>query len=229
VLLRRLALPLVALTALGLATTGCADQSAAAKVGDQTLSENDLMDEVKWYADNDALFASADDRAQVRGDTGTNSYTQQFVGQILQRRVQNMLISQLFENENLDLSDGELDQIRQGIESDQDQGPIFKGFPKAYQDQIVETSAQYSALSDTLGQDGLPQAFIELVDKTDIEISSRYGQWDKDNFLAQLFDPQNASAPAITPPAGPIANPEDDGSGSSGSGSDSGSLEIPQG
>ena len=207
-LTRRLPTLLAAAALVGaLATTGCADENAAVRVGDRTLSDNDLMDEVGYIYDNTALWDLVDQQngqpegtsqQGLQGDS-PRSYSQGFVAGVLQQRVTFMLVDELFEREGESVTD----QHRAAAEQAQTQqfGDAFAEFPEGYQDQLVDEYARLVSLQETLGEEEFNSAIIDLIDSTDVDISSRFGTWDADVFR---------SAPdqlAVVPPVGPTPAP----------------------
>ncbi|HEV7760377.1 MAG TPA: hypothetical protein VGO78_15350, partial [Acidimicrobiales bacterium] len=92
---RRLVSLFAAVGLVGLASTGCAEQSAAIRVGDDTVSESQVLDELDAWAGNETLIPAG----QVTGELGEDSYIQPFVGSIIQQRVTFMLYEQLFDDE----------------------------------------------------------------------------------------------------------------------------------
>jgi len=212
VLVRRPAVILAALAFVGLASTGCAEQSAAATVGDQTLSESDLMDEVGALVGNETLLESAglaeDD---LRGESD-QSFSQQIVSSVLTQRIQFMFVDQLFTDEGMELSSSDLSAGQQQFQSTF--GPAASEFSESFQDRATEDFAKAAVVQQQLGDD-FQQRFTDLVESTDVQLNSRFGTWDAEAFLAQLFS-QNATTttPAITPPDGPLPAPGSDSSGS---------------
>jgi hypothetical protein len=216
-LTRRLPTLLAAAALVGaLAATGCADEAAAVRVGDRSLSDNDLMDEVGHIYDNTALWDLIDEqngqppgtsqeglRGEAEGGSGDpedpGSYTQQFVAGVLQQRVTFMLVDELFEREDGSVTD----QHRAAAEQAQAQqfGEAFAAFPESYQDQLVDEYARLVSLRESLGEEGFNTAIVELIDSTDVEVSSRYGSWDADVFRSA------PDQPAVVPPVGPTPAP----------------------
>ncbi|HEY8544528.1 MAG TPA: hypothetical protein VIL36_05760 [Acidimicrobiales bacterium] len=203
-LTRRLPTLLAATALVGvLAATGCADESAAVRVGDRTLSDQDLMDEVGYIYDNTALWDLIDQQNRapagtaqdsLRGDT-EHSFSQDFVAGVLQQRVTFMLVDELFEQEGGEVTSQHRDTAEQ-VQNRQF-GSAFAEFPESYQNQLIDEYARLVSLQETLGDEEFNEKILELIDTTDVEISSRYGTWDADAFR---------SAPdqlAVVPPAGP--------------------------
>lgn len=191
----------------GVLTSGCADEAAAARVGDATVSDSDLMDEVKAIYGNETLWASADAEAgqpegtareALRGEA-EGSFAQQFVAGVLQQRVTFMLIDELFDDEVGEMTDEAEAAAEQELDR-QFQG-AFAEFPESYRDQQIEDYAQLISVQSTLGQDGFNEAIQALIEETDVEVSSRYGTWDAETFK------NSADQLAIVPPVGPAPAP----------------------
>ena len=189
--LRRLLPVTAAVTLAGLATFGCAEQSAGVRVGDDTVSESEMIDELNAFGNNDALFGEGQADA-VRGDL-EHSYTQRFAGEIVQQRIVFMLAAQIFEDEGLELSDADRADAEQAM-TDQMQGG-FEAFPDDYRRSFTDDIAKYNVLAAELGEEGFNQALVDKASSTRIEVSSRFGEWND----AQL---------TIDPPPGPTPGPD---------------------
>lgn len=176
---RRFVPVIAAVAVAGLATLGCAEQSAAVRVGDRTVSESDLISELDAYGDNEALFASGASADSLRGDL-SDSYDQQFVAEIIQQRIVFLLAEGLFEDEGLELDDGARSQAEQTLASQFGGG--FDDFPEEYRDAFVEDVARYYALVDEMGADGFDEALLEAAGRETIVVSSRFGEWDAQQF-----------------------------------------------
>jgi hypothetical protein len=211
---RRLPTLLAAAALVGVLATGCADEAAAVRVGDRTLSDNDLMDEVGYLYDNTTLWDAIDQqngqpegtsREGLKGDArGSDSeqpgsYSQQFVAGVLQQRVTFMLVDELFEREGGEVTDTHRATATQA--QTEQFGAAFQEFPESYRTQLIDDYARLVSLQETLGDEDFNDAIVELIDSTDVEISARYGTWDADVFR---------SAPdqlAVVPPVGPTPAP----------------------
>ena len=214
-LTRRLPTLLAAAALVGaLATTGCAEENAAVRVGDRSLSDKDLMDEVGYIYRNTALWDLVDQqngseagtaREGLRGDApgsdpeNPGTFDQGFVAGVLQQRVTFMLVDELYERDGESVTD----QHRAAAEQAQTQqfGDAFQESPESYQDQLVDEYARLVSLQETLGDEEFNEKIIELIDSTDVEVSSRYGSWDADVFRSA------PDQPAVVPPVGPTPAP----------------------
>jgi hypothetical protein len=180
---------LAAVAVAGLLSTGCAEQSAALRVGDRTVSESDLIDELDTYGANESLWQASGQPAPT-GEL-TDSWDQNFVASILEQRVVLMLAGQMFDEQGLSLDDS----ARSGAEQrlGQQFGPGFDEFPDDYRQAFIDDVARADTLSESLGDD-FESALIDEAADTDIEVSSRFGSWDQDGFR-------------VIPPEGPAPAP----------------------
>jgi hypothetical protein len=195
-----------------MAGTGCAEQSAAIRVGDDTVSEKDFLDELEAWAGNEALVPEG----QVTGELGEDSFIQPFVGSVVQQRVVFTLYEQLFEDEGLELTSAERAGGRDLIDESFGEG-VEAGLPEDFADDLGQTTAMAQKLSEELGAEELQSKLRDLAEHTEVEVGSRFGSWDHDAFMA-AFQGQQAS-PAVLAPKAPLAA---SGSGDEG-GADSGS------
>lgn len=169
--------PVAALAVLGLAT-GCADQTdpAAATVGDQTLRTQDLIDEVE------AIGGTEDMGLDVAGEM-RGSYSQDFVSQVLQRRVLFMLYEQVADDEGIEATDDNRSQATQYFESGSSRefGTAFASLPESYQEQSIDDVALAMAVEAELGE-SFTAELGDLAD--DVDIAARFGTWDGASFLS---------------------------------------------
>jgi hypothetical protein len=196
VLNRRLASLLAAVTVAGLAATGCAEQSAAIRVDDATVSRGDFEDQLDLFYSNDDLrgflFQGVTrDQLRAEGDP-RGSYTQEYVGSLAAVQVQFLVVAQALEDEGIDLSDADrdavIDQLDQGLPGGYD------SLPSGVREDLVEGFAGFDKLRSELGEEEFNVALGKVIDEATIEVSSRYGSWDPDQFT-------------VTPPEGPEPAP----------------------
>ena len=201
---------LAVVAAVGVASTACAEQSAAIRVGDDTVSEKDFLDELQTLRDNDValqLIVGATP-ADITGEMGDDSFGQPFVAYMVEQRVFLILERQLAAKEGIEPSDADLDGVRSQIDDQfQSSGGKLTDLPDGYVDQLVDDLAIGQALQTQLGQDELQSSFVELADRTDVEVSSRFGEWNQDAFIAHVQG-QQQQASAVTPPAAPLPSPD---------------------
>jgi hypothetical protein len=201
-----------AVAALGLAGTGCADQSAAIRVGDDTVSEQDLVEEMNALRDNEEalrLIVGAS-RDQIVGEMGDDSYLQLFAGYTVVQRVFYLLQHQLADQEGVEVSEAEVDELRDQLETElEGAGADVAELPGSLLDRLAEDFAIGQALQTELPAE-LQDAFMELADETEVELSSRFGEWDHEAFLAGLQG-TGQIASAVTPPPAPRPAPGSEG------------------
>jgi hypothetical protein len=197
VLNRRLASLLAAVTVAGVAATGCADQSAAIRVDDVTVSRSDFEDELAFYFDNDDLrdyvFGPAE-RDQLRGEL-RDSYSQQYVGAVAGLRVQFIVADSVLAAEGLEVTDDD----RAGAEAEIDEAVPggVSALPEDRRAGFIDDVATFRVLQGELG-DGFSQAITDAYAETDISVRSQYGRWDAEQLT-------------IVPPDGPVAAQGGDG------------------
>lgn len=188
---RRLTLLVAAIAAAGLVGAGCSEQSAALRVGDTTVSQSDFEDELDAFADLQGGDA-------VRGDA-RDSYTQEFVGAVLEQRIGFILTEQVFDEQGLELTEDDI------AATTAQAGDQLDGLPRDLRDSLIEDVARQSRLANELGQEEFGSALTDAADSTDIEVSTHYGSWDPDEFT-------------VVPPDGPAGAEPDQGPGSQTSG-----------
>jgi hypothetical protein len=183
---RRLTLLVATLAAAGLVGSGCSEQSAALRVGDTTVSQSDFEDELDAYA-------ALEGGEAVRGDA-RDSYTQEFVGAVLEQRIGFILSEQLFDERDLELTEDDI------AETADQAGNQLDGMPRDLRDSLIEDVARQSRLVNELGQEEYSRALTDAADSTDIDVSSRYGSWDTDEYT-------------VVPPEGPAGAEPSQGPG----------------
>jgi hypothetical protein len=188
---RRLTLLVAAIAAAGLVGAGCSEQSAALRVGDTTVSQSDFEDELDAFADLQGGDA-------VRGDA-RDSYTQEFVGAVLEQRIGFILTERVFDEQGLELTEDDI------AATTAQAGDQLDGIPRDLRDSLIEDVARQSRLANELGQEEFGRALTDAADSTDIEVSTHYGSWDPDEFT-------------VVPPEGPARAEPDQGPGSQTSG-----------
>ena len=188
---RRLTLLVAAIAAAGLVGAGCSEQSAAVRVGDTTVSQSDFEDELD-------AFAGLEGAEGVRGDA-RDSYTQEFVGAVLEQRIGFILTEQVFDERGLELTDDDIAQTAAQV------GGQLDGMPRDLRDSLIEDVARQSRLANELGQEEYGSALTDAAESTDIEVSSHYGSWDTEQFT-------------VVPPDGPVGAEPSQGQGDQTSG-----------
>jgi hypothetical protein len=188
---RRLTLLVAAVAAAGLVGAGCSEQSAAVRVGDTTVSQSDFEDELD-------AFARLEGAEGVKGDA-RDSYTQEFVGAVLEQRIGFILTEQVFDERGLELTDDDIAQTAAQA------GDQLEGMPRDLRDSLIEDVARQSRLAIELGQEEYGSALTDAAQSTDIDVSTHYGSWDTEQFT-------------VVPPDGPVGAEPSQGQGDQTSG-----------
>ncbi len=191
---RPLALLAVLLLAV-VASAGCSsDVSPAARIGDVEVSDTDLLDEVDEWAHNEAAF----DQAQLAG-MNPGTYPMQLVDAILQQRIDLELHAVEFADRGIVLTDDMRQQallvLFQGDLSIAQQA--LAGFSETYANDYVDAVARQLAVEDALGQAGYVAWRTEAYSSTDIEVSPRYGRWDR--AAQSVVGPDGPVQPGLLP------------------------------
>jgi hypothetical protein len=189
VLNRRLAALLAAVALAGLAATGCAEQSAAIRVDDATVSRSDFEDQLDLVYENEgfrnALFGGVtQDQLRAEGDP-PGTYRQEFVGALASLHVQFLVVGRILDDEGLEVSDDARAQAEGVFE-----GAGGEGVPQDVLDQFIEGIAGTGTVQQELAGEALDAALQRVMDGSTIELDSRYGTWDAEQFT-------------VVPPAGP--------------------------
>lgn len=194
---RRLpALLIAAAAVVSLSATGCATEAAAARVGDSSISPEDLMSEVEAMAENESVlqaFGVPADRVAGEADADT-SYSQPFVGYVLTNRIVNLLFEELMADRDLTVRDQ--DEAAAEQQMSQAFGSSAGKLPEGFRKQLTADLAISARLAEEFGDDeegqqDLLSAVQKQATKTDVEVSSKYGSWDEVNLQ-------------IVPPEGPL-------------------------
>lgn len=193
----------LAVVAAGLAA-GCADQSVAIQFGDQAISQDDFLDEL------DALAGRFGDDAPVQpGEYPSGelegSYAQEFAAQVLTQRLEFMVFGRIFDDEGLEITDADRNQVRNELERD----PGFQGLPEDYRAGLVDDLLKRQMVQDALAPARLNEMIRELLNTTDVEVNSRYGRWSTFEGLVPPEGPLQSGSPQIPDDVeGPPGPPE---------------------
>lgn len=177
-----------------LAATGCSEQNAALRVGDETVSHSELVD----LADVQVTMAGDELTSGIVG-ASDGSYTQAYMGQIASDAVLVALSTQYLDQVGMPVSEQEVQSQLSQVVAD----PAAAGLPAGFADlsdddqaTFVENAITVNNVASQLQATSLEQfvstlmAELEL-DDDDIYVNPRYGSWD----------PATAT---ITPPDGPL-------------------------
>lgn len=129
---------------------GCGSASPyAAKVDGKAISQDELESEMRSIAANEAYLRSVESRVQIRG-TGQGTFDAAFTGQVLGGQILYVLINREVDRRKLKISDVELRAARDTRAQQLGGEEILTGFPKEYQDKLVERDAKVNALTVSL-------------------------------------------------------------------------------
>lgn len=169
---RILSLVLVALVAAGAA--GCADQvSPAIRVGDASVSNDELLDEIDQWINNPVAV----DPAQVSGLT-PGGYPGELVRQLILQRIDFMLHEQEFDRLGLEVTDERRNEGLVRLFGDPAAaGDAFSAFSEEFASSFTDDVARQVAVEAELGED-YAAWYAEAYGSTDIEVNPRYGTWD---------------------------------------------------
>ena len=184
-----LAVPVLALAG----SAGCAEEvSPAARIGDWSISDADLLDEVDEWANNEQAFNEAD-----LAGLNPGTYPMRLVDAILQQRIDLELHAEKFEELDLELTDDVRQQgmlvLFQGDISRAEQA--LSGFTDDYAREYIDDVGRQIAVETELGQDGYLQWRNDAYRAADIEISPRYGRWDPEQ--QSVVGPEGPTQPGL--------------------------------
>ena len=164
----------VALAAL-LGGAGCSDDvDAAATFGDTTISHEDLLAEADRWSDSPALIGAVAGSAQP---SDGSTYAMDLVTTVLTNRIRFDTYGQEFERRELEVDADAVDSLASTLFG-QDQTlnlQVASELDPDFLDQLATDVFKLITVQDLLGAD-LPQFEHEAFD--DVEVSSRYGEWD---------------------------------------------------
>jgi hypothetical protein len=166
---RRL-LPLAALVLAACLGAGCADGgSPAARVGDTIeISNDDLLTEVEEWAASPALMQQLG--VQSTEGAGPGSFSTQLVDVVLTNRIRFDLHREQFDALGLPVDAADAAEVEEQL------APVLAEVSPDFAERLVGDLIRVTAVTEALG-DGYDAWFAEAV-SGDIEVSSRYGEWD---------------------------------------------------
>jgi foldase protein PrsA len=148
-----LGLPLIL---LALVATACGSAGTyAAKVNDQTISEDSLVGELRSIAANESYLKQVESQQQVRG-TGQGTFDSAFTALALTRQIYYTLIGNELTSRKLTVTDADLTAARAAVIDQLEGENVFAAFPKSYQDDLVRRQAELDVL--TVSVNGLESA-----------------------------------------------------------------------
>jgi hypothetical protein len=204
---RRLLLPLAAAGLAGLLASGCAKQSAAVRVGDQSVSQRELFDELELIVTDEdfrsVTFGPEDQTPleSLQGTLGPRSYSQFMVGAVVNQRVRYLVAGDVLEANDIEITEDDRSVIDGTIDEALEDGA--GSLPPAYREDLVEGLARLQVLQRELGEDEYQRQMADALVNADVEISSHFGSWD----------PEQGG---VVPPPGPVQAPGSEGEGDGG-------------
>jgi len=216
---RRLLLPLAAAGLAGLLASGCAKQSAAVRVGDESVSQQELFDELELIVTDDAfrtITFGPEDRtplASLQGTLGPESYSQFMIGAVVTQRVEYLVAGDVLEDNGIEITKQDRAPIEDAIDKALKRagGKGTRSLPPAYKEDLVEGLTRLQVLRQELGDDEFQRQMSDALTSAHVEIASHFGTWDPDRG-------------GVVPPSGPLPAPgsQDDGSGGGSNGNSGG-------
>jgi hypothetical protein len=217
---RRLLLPLAAVTTAAVLASGCGkQQSAAVRVGDQSVSQQELFDELELIVTDDAfrtITFGPEDRtplASLQGTLGPESYSQFMIGAVVTQRVEYLVAGDVLEDNGIEITKQDRVPIENAIDEalKRGGGKGIKSLPPAYKEDLVEGLTRLQVLQQELGDDEFQRQMSDALTSAHVEIASHFGTWDPDRG-------------GVVPPSGPLPAPgsQDDGSNGGSNGNSSG-------
>ena len=182
---RRLAI-LAALVVIASVGTGCADGGGtAARVGDSIeISDDELMDEVAEWASSPALL----EQVGVPSSEGAapGSYSANLVDVVLTNRIRFDLHREQFEALGLALDPANETALQEQLAA------VLDEVSEPFGEQLIGDLVRVNAVATAMGEEY--SAWFADVTGGDVEVSSRYGTWDRE-------------AGSVVPPQGPRSAP----------------------
>ncbi|MFP5318222.1 MAG: peptidylprolyl isomerase [Acidimicrobiia bacterium] len=121
----------------------------AARVDGDSISQDQLEDEMRAIAANEAYIRSVESRIQVRG-SGAGTFDAAFTGQILGRQIQYVLVDRELDKRDLEVKKADLDAARTVVTQQAGGEEILNGFPQKYRDTLIERAAKVDVLTVSL-------------------------------------------------------------------------------
>jgi hypothetical protein len=183
-------------TALALVLgTGCADDvSPAVRIGDTTISDDELFDEVAEWAGNPVAIDPS-----VLAGSSPGTYPLELVRQLLQQRIDFELHNQAFEELGLELDDRMRDDALGALFGDPAAAEqAFEAFSDEFAQRFTDDFARQVALESELGPNEYQAWRADAYADADIEVSPRFGTWDVET--AQITPPEGPIGSATTAP-----------------------------
>jgi hypothetical protein len=138
---------------------------AAATVNGETISQQDLDDELEAIRDNEDYIASIEAGGLAVTGEGAGTLTNAFVSRVLTRQIFLKIVHDEVERRDLEITDDELESVRPSVIQSVGGEEVFDQFPAGYRDTLVRRNAEVARLQRDLGgpeiTDADVQAFYE--------------------------------------------------------------------
>src|SRR5690606_1955915 len=163
----------------GLAVAGCADQAAAVRVNDRTMSRSDFEEHLDLVYENDdlrgAVFAPVDRSVLRPDDAPEGTYTQAYVGEMASFLAWVMAMQQVLDDEGIEITDGDREPVREELA---EVVGDLDDLPAGPRDEYVDYLAGFRRLSDERGGHVEVPAATEAVRIGAAgSVRPRYGPW----------------------------------------------------
>ena len=188
---RRLATLAAVLAIAGLVASGCDTQSAALRVGDESVSQSELFEEMQLITKDQGyrtlLQIPADvNESQLKGPVD-GSYSQNLVAFVLGNRVQFLVADDVLADHGIEVTDADREQVSNALDQ---QLPPGTKLPDRLRDDLVEGATRLRLLQSKLG-DKARSALTQALAKADVTVNSRFGRWDADSLT--VVPPEGAA------------------------------------
>lgn len=172
-MLRRLLALSLAVAAL--VATGCADDvSPAIRVGDATVSNDELLDEIDQWVGNPVAV----DPNQLSGLT-PGGYPGDLVRQLIRQRIDFMVHEAEFDRLGLEVTDELRDAALVALFGDPAAAEdAFAAFTDGFAEEFTDDVARQIGIQEELGDEGYSAWYSDAYADADIDVNPRYGTWD---------------------------------------------------
>ncbi len=139
--------------AVAILASACAaiTDPAAATVNGERISDRRVQDELAAIRNNAAYLAALEGQTPVRGQSD-GTFDAAFVARVVSLQIYYRLIEQELERRDLEVTDADLDEVREPTISGSGGPEIFGEFPEWYQDELVRRQALFMVLNDSLAE-----------------------------------------------------------------------------
>ena len=124
---------------------------AAATVNGETISQQELDDELEAIRGNEDYIASIESGGLAVTGEGAGTLTNAFVSRVLTRQIFLKLVHDEIERRDLGVTEEQLESVRPGVLQSVGGEEIFDKFPAGYRDTLVRRNAEVSLLQSELG------------------------------------------------------------------------------